>query len=264
MCRIKFNNQAVPVSLDPNMIDYLRVSDRFLDRNIVDNMPVSSQFSFGARGQSSDGEYPEDFDFSDVVLKYINHILMEEDVEDKTCMFQESAALQAAEKSFYEVLGEQYPASTDYQLLPNLDLKTESPDDKVFGELKSYCGSGDMGALCLDWHTDPNWNGIDGHHVTDPDIFRDKESAMQFKKGVEEARKFLPSGSKLIVDMKYDKSVEKEQKEGPTSMVVKVEKNINNEESSDLSRERRIHTMRAWGCKTNGAASNPPFILNQV
>ncbi|KAK4383476.1 Scarecrow-like protein 14 [Sesamum angolense] len=136
MSRIKFNNQAVPVSPDPNMIDYLRVSDRFLDRNNVDNMPVSSQFSFDAPSQSSEGEYPEDFDFSDVVLKYINHILMEEDVEDKTCMFQESAALHAAEKSFYEVLGEQYPASTDYQLLPNLDLNTESPDDKFSGELK--------------------------------------------------------------------------------------------------------------------------------
>ncbi|KAL0299184.1 UNVERIFIED_CONTAM: Scarecrow-like protein 14 [Sesamum radiatum] len=270
MSRIKFNNQAVPVSPDPNMIDYLRVSDRFLDRNNVDNMPVSSQFSFDAPGQSSEGEYPEDFDFSDVVLKYINHILMEEDVEDKTCMFQESAALQAAEKSFYDVLGEQYPASTDDQLLPNLDLNTESPDDKFSGELKSYCGSGDMGALCPDWHTDPNCNGIDGHHVTGnfvsqsisqssysssssndtivdgpmdspvstlkvPDIFRDNESAMQFKKGVEEARKFLPSGSKLIVD----KSVEKEQKEGHTSMVVKVEKNINSEESSNLSRGKK-------------------------
>ncbi|KAL0303731.1 UNVERIFIED_CONTAM: Scarecrow-like protein 14 [Sesamum radiatum] len=256
------------------MIDYLRVSDRFLDGNIADSMPVSSQFSIDARGQLSEGEYPEDFDFSDVVLKYINHILMEEDVEDKACMFQESAALQAAEKSFYEVLGEQYPASTDYRLLPNLDLNTESPDDKFSGELKSYCGSGDIRALCPDWHTDPNRSGIDGHHVAGnlvsqsvslssysssnsydtmvdgpmdspvstlrvPDIFRDSESAMQFKKGVEEARKFLPSGSELIVDMKSDKSVEKEQKEGPTSTVVKVEKNINNEESCDLSRGKK-------------------------
>ncbi|KAL2227502.1 scarecrow-like protein 14 [Sesamum indicum] len=273
MSRIKFNNKAVPVSPDPNMIEYLRVSDRFLDRNVVDNMPVSSQFSFDARGPSSEGEYPVDFDFSDVVLKYINHILMEEEVEDKTCMFQESAALQAAEKSFYEVLGEQYPASTDYQLLPNLDLNTESPDDKFSGELKSYCGSGDMGALCTDWHTDPYYDRIGGHHVTGnlvsqsvslssyssssndtiidgpidspvstlkvPHIFGGNESAMQFKKGVEEARKFLPSGSKLIVDMKYDKSVEKKQKEGRTSMVVKVEKNINNDESSDLSRGKK-------------------------
>ncbi|EPS64949.1 hypothetical protein M569_09830, partial [Genlisea aurea] len=51
---------------------------------------------------------PEDCDFSDEVLKYINHILMEEDVEEKTCMFQESAALLAAEKSLYEVIGQPY------------------------------------------------------------------------------------------------------------------------------------------------------------
>ncbi|GAB2302565.1 hypothetical protein Dimus_036571 [Dionaea muscipula] len=51
----------------------------------------------------------EDCDFSDEVLRYINQILMEEDVEDKGCMLQESLELQAAEKSLYEAIGEKYP-----------------------------------------------------------------------------------------------------------------------------------------------------------
>ncbi|KAI3458684.1 hypothetical protein Pfo_015349 [Paulownia fortunei] len=281
MSGIKFSNQAVPVFPDPDMINNLRVSDRFVNGNIADNMPISSQFNFEVRGQSSEADSPEDFDFSDVVLKYINHILMEEDVEDKTCMFQESAALQAAEKSFYEVLGEQYPASRDYQLVPHLDQSIESPDEKFFGELKSYCGPGDTETLCPDCHTDPNCNGFDRHNVPSnvvsqstsqlsyssssssgtiidgpmdspvstlkiPDIFSDNVSAMQFKKGVEEARKFLPSGSNLIVDMKYDESVEKEQKEGSTNRVVKMKKKFDNE-FLDLSRGKKNPYQESMG-----------------
>ncbi|KDP42247.1 hypothetical protein JCGZ_02977 [Jatropha curcas] len=45
-------------------------------------------------------------DFSQAVLKYINDILMEEDLQDKPCMLQDSLALQAAEKSLYDVLGQ--------------------------------------------------------------------------------------------------------------------------------------------------------------
>ncbi|XP_050236172.1 scarecrow-like protein 14 [Mercurialis annua] len=43
------------------------------------------------------------------VLKYINDMLMEEDLEGKTCMLEDSLSLQAAEKSFYDVLGQEYP-----------------------------------------------------------------------------------------------------------------------------------------------------------
>ncbi|MBA0707932.1 hypothetical protein Golax_019939 [Gossypium laxum] len=51
--------------------------------------------------------------FANEMLKYINEMLMEEDMEEKTCMLQDCLALQAAEKSFYEVLGHEYPLSTD-------------------------------------------------------------------------------------------------------------------------------------------------------
>ncbi|XP_010535475.1 PREDICTED: scarecrow-like protein 30 [Tarenaya hassleriana] len=42
-----------------------------------------------------------------VVLKYINDMLMEEDLEGQSCMLQDSLALQAAERSFYEALHDQ-------------------------------------------------------------------------------------------------------------------------------------------------------------
>lgn len=202
--RINFKNHVVPIFRDPDMINNLRANDS-------SDMPISSEFNF----DSSEGDSPEDFDFSDVVLKYINHILMEEDVEDKTCMFQESAALQEAEKSFYEVLGGQHPpASIDCQLVPVFDQSVESPDEKLFGEFRNYCAPNDVESLCPDWYNDhvfvsqstsqsSHSSSSDGpvdspvSTLNIPGLFSVNEPFMQFKKGAEEARKFLPSGSNL-------------------------------------------------------------------
>ncbi|KAG8390853.1 hypothetical protein BUALT_Bualt01G0126800 [Buddleja alternifolia] len=273
---IRFTNQAVPVLPDPNLIKNLRVNDMFLDGSIGDVIPASRHLNLDAQVQSSEGDSPEDFDFSDVVLKYINHILMEEDVEDKACMFQESAALQAAEKSFYEALGEQYPTSIDFEHVPNSDQSIENHGENVFGEVKNYYGSGYSETLCPDWSFDPSSSRFDKHHVTVssasrstsrssysyssssssgtiidgpidspvstlriPDIFSDSPSALQFKRGVEEASKFLPNGSNLIVDLTYDQPLETDQKGGSANMVVKVEKRFDNEESFDLSRGKK-------------------------
>ncbi|KAF5767170.1 putative transcription factor GRAS family [Helianthus annuus] len=71
------------------------LDELFTDWNLV-NQPT--------RLPDSDGDVNEDSDFSDLVLNYINQMLMEEDIVEKNCMFQESAALQAAEKSFYNAL----------------------------------------------------------------------------------------------------------------------------------------------------------------
>ncbi|XP_011085020.1 scarecrow-like protein 14 [Sesamum indicum] len=269
---IILNKQAIPLFPGPNLINNVRVSNKFLTGSHADVVPVSSHLNFDAQVQSAEGDAPEDLDFSDVVLKYINHILMEEDVEEKACMFQESAALQAAERSFYEVIGEKYPASADYQHVPKLDHSFENPDEKIFVVSNDCCGSGDMETLCPDWNSDHNWNRFYGHCDTVdvvstsqssyssssssgtikegpidspvstlriPDIFTDGQSAIQFKKGVEEASKFLPNGSNLIVDLGYDELSVKEQKEGSASLIVKVEKKTANEEFVDGSRGKK-------------------------
>ncbi|KAL0382037.1 UNVERIFIED_CONTAM: Scarecrow-like protein 14 [Sesamum calycinum] len=258
---IILNKQAIPLFPGQNLINNVRVSNKFLTGSHADVITVSSHLNFDAQAQSAEGDAPEDLDFSDVVLKYINHILMEEDVEEKACMFQESAALQAAERSFYEVIGEKYPASADYQHVAKLDHSFENPD---------CCGSGDMETLCPDWNSDRNCRY--GHYDTVdvvstsqssyssssssgtiiefpidspvstlriPDIFTDGQSAIQFKKGAEEASKFLPNGSNLIVDLGYDELSGKEQNEGSASLVVKVEKKTANEEFVDGSRGKK-------------------------
>ncbi|CAN8287354.1 unnamed protein product [Cochlearia groenlandica] len=86
----------------------------------------------------------DDFDFSDAVLGYISQILMEEDIDGKACMLQESLDLESAERSLYEAIGKKYPPSPE----PNLALsgdhvvpnsyavadRVSSGDGFIFGE----------------------------------------------------------------------------------------------------------------------------------
>ncbi|KAK3405128.1 hypothetical protein EUGRSUZ_K01383 [Eucalyptus grandis] len=65
--------------------------------HLVDVAPFSNE--------CRDAPDTEETEFSDAVFEYISRILMEEDIEEKTCMLQDSLDLLSAEKSFYEVLG---------------------------------------------------------------------------------------------------------------------------------------------------------------
>ncbi|KAG6436534.1 hypothetical protein SASPL_101435 [Salvia splendens] len=226
---MRSNKEALHVFPTPNLINDLRISDRFSNGNRTDNSRhMSNQFSFDTRVQS-----PEDIDFRDEVLKFINHILMEEEVEDETCMFQESAALQAAEKSFYEVLGEQCPALSDNQQAPNPDQGVES---KFLEESRgSVYDPSDVESFSPDWFYNGNNITVNDPHSTcrslyitsssnatladgpfsspvSPlkisDVFSEQELAMQFMKGAEEANKFLDCGSNLIMSIINDESRE--------------------------------------------------------
>lgn len=82
---------------------------------------------------TSDGDSPLDSETIDcyhAVLKYIHDILMEDGLGDKTCMLQDSLALQAAEKSLYDVIGEEYPSSSDH-LPPCLIHINERQDENL-------------------------------------------------------------------------------------------------------------------------------------
>ncbi|XVE59275.1 hypothetical protein DITRI_Ditri05aG0032900 [Diplodiscus trichospermus] len=93
------------------------------------NLPV--QVASSSLGSNSNGDSPygsENLDFSYAVLKYINDVLMEEDLEDRPCMLQDCLALQAAEESFNDVLAETYPPSSDH-FQHNFD--NECPNDPI-------------------------------------------------------------------------------------------------------------------------------------
>ncbi|KAG2320175.1 hypothetical protein Bca52824_013388 [Brassica carinata] len=148
----------------------------------------------------------DDSEFSDSVLRYISQVLMEEDMEEKPCMFHDALALQAAEKSLYEALGEQYPSSMDHGASYPEKLKialmvlfqvvvalvtTQAPPLPLIH----------TGALMSTSRSNSLTTGGGNSASFGSSMFKDSELAMQFKRGVDEASKFLPKSSQLFIDV---------------------------------------------------------------
>lgn len=240
--------------------------------------PIPHNFS-----SSSVGFESSDDSDSDDVLKYISQMLMEEDMEEKPCMFHDALALQAAEKPFYDALGEKYPPSPNQH--PLIDHYVYSPDDHSLGPTSDFIASSSSCSPISTNSVDPvmvaesiennnpsivqtqtslvesysqpsslsPWSfgsssALDGtpsnrstvSNVGLPmgiNIFSDRESIIQFQKGVEEASKFLPKNSNLVIDLE-NITFPNETKE-TTPLVVKKEKD---EHSPDGSKGRKIHS----------------------
>ncbi|XP_026663302.2 scarecrow-like protein 9 [Phoenix dactylifera] len=183
------------------------------------------------------GDSPEDCEiFSDVALNYISRMLMEEDIDEKVNSYQEESALQAAEKPFYEILGQTYPPSPDQ---PPLDSQRsiESPDESSNSNYGNSSSGGNSSRV-VDNGWAPDFHGyqqsqsftvsldhtsqsplsssssvgnaveaveealISGSRL--PDLLIESLPAWQFRRGVEEARKFLPSNARLKIDREAD------------------------------------------------------------
>lgn len=229
----------------------------------------------------------EDCDFSDEVLKYINQMLMEEDMEDKTCMLQESLELQVAEKSFYDVLGKKYPPSPEV----NHDFSVpygEIPDDGFYGNGSNYITSSSnsgfygSGSNCITSSSNSGGYFSDGTLIQSPggymsqfqglppysisqssygsstrvssldglvdspssschvpDLSTESRSVWQFNKGVEEASRFLPGETNLVVDLDANWLSAQASRVGTDEEAVKVEKKDDGEYSPDGSRGRK-------------------------
>ncbi|XP_065853050.1 scarecrow-like protein 9 [Euphorbia lathyris] len=173
-----------------------------------------------SNGISHEDESPEDCDFSDTVLRYINQILMEEDREDNTCTFQDSLDLQAAERSFYEVLGKNYPPSPDPNLVSLIQNEKHQPYESITSDSTNYnyssTGYFNGNTISSNSFSPQNLstsgtsqvsysssnsviNSIDGLIDSPSGTFPlENQSISQFIKGVEEANKFLPSGANFF------------------------------------------------------------------
>ncbi|XP_065870701.1 scarecrow-like protein 9 [Euphorbia lathyris] len=220
---LKLNDEILSALSDQSHLSGLNLSNNFVSHNYANILPLppdsipstsNSALSFSL---NHDGDLHEDCDFSDVVLKYISEMLMEEDIEEKTCMFQESsAALQAAEKSLYELIGEKYPPSLNDESVPHLGQNQKRANESYFNYTSSSSSSGDVNEYKPSRYTSQSasqssyssgnssgavFDGIvDSPMSTLSEIFSDSDSIMQFKKGFEEASKFLPHGS-LFTDL---------------------------------------------------------------
>ncbi|KAI3447700.1 hypothetical protein Pfo_004365 [Paulownia fortunei] len=232
-------------------------SSSFQDHSIGGAHLLPNQPFSNGTVSSSFVDIDDDCDFSDAVLRYIDQMLMEEDMEDKTHMLQESLDFQAKEKSFYEVLGKKYPPSPQ----PESALTSqygESADDYSYGNRHNSTTSSSDGSGYLIDVVDPSWinsrmdyvtslvrchttypvsnsyisssnslnNVMDGFSDSpiSPLQIRDMHSESQlvwnFRKGFDEASKFLPSGSKLLVNVGINGLLAQDPKEGE----IKVEK----------------------------------------
>lgn len=212
---------------------------------------------------------PDDQDF-DPVLKFLNQILMEENMEEKPSMFHDPLALRATEKSLYDVIGQKYPPSPYHAV--NFDGQSSDSPDSFFSE---YTNSSNGGSSSIDpqWVVDPgdyNYSVEQGHgqpilpgsflaessqslfgtinSSSDngntnmssfgnasllQNLFSDSESIMQFRRGMEEASKFLPTSNQLIIDL--DKYVLPQKSEDITQpAVIKVEKDESDDSLNGL------------------------------
>uniref|UniRef100_A0A1D1YLD4 Scarecrow-like protein 9 n=2 Tax=Anthurium amnicola TaxID=1678845 RepID=A0A1D1YLD4_9ARAE len=238
----------------------------FSEDNLVDPSDLAHGDSMPPECIYHQGVSPEDSEiFSDIALTYISKMLMEEDMDDKVYMPQEGPALQAAEKPFYDILGEKYPPSPDRP--PLYAYSSGSPDDSSSGHCGNSFSSGSShGGGCpfdLGEHPSPQigcfsadccpqfsfsssnsvCNVLDSVEVPQfvtgrvNNLFTESQSAWQFKRGVEEASKFLPDQNKLVIDLESTNLVlPKDQNVG----LVKVK--VENEEKGNFpngSRNRK-------------------------
>ncbi|RZC78889.1 hypothetical protein C5167_003115 [Papaver somniferum] len=185
-----------------------------LDQNFMDQTTIIN--STGTHTTSLNIDPEEDstgeFDFSDV-----------------------TSALQAAEKPFYEILGEKYPTSPDCNTelqvenfthysscnnavetnwIDELERIVEPSVGKVQLVSDAYCESGlirqSNPQLSYKHSTDFN-SVVEGQvespvgKVQVPDVYCESELMRQYRKGVEEANKFPPNGNNLILNFELER-----------------------------------------------------------
>lgn len=223
--------------------------------------PINPEGNPSSAHQSSPGgDSPEDFEiFSDISLNYISRMLMEEDIDEKVSNYQEESALRAAEKPFYEILGQKYPPSPDRPPLYS-QHGLESPDESSHSNYgNSNSGSNSSGVTDNGWAHDfsfeyqqsqafaasfehPYQSSLSSYNSVGnvaealdpeslistsslPDLLIESLPAWQFRRGVEEARRFLPSNDKLIIDLEANgvSSLPQDPKAAGSFVGVKVE-----------------------------------------
>ncbi|KAJ1261209.1 hypothetical protein BS78_09G010700 [Paspalum vaginatum] len=123
---------------------------------------------------------------SNMTLDYINRLLME-DTDDKTSEYQLHETLQAAEKPFYDILGQAYPSSTKEAV-----IRRESQVDCPECNYSEWaCSSFDSDIL-----------GPQGMHQVANDLASESgQLSLQFERGAEEANKLVPSIENLMADL---------------------------------------------------------------
>ncbi|XP_074289983.1 scarecrow-like protein 33 [Silene latifolia] len=262
-----------------NLFNYKDQSQDLSSLNLPSPLPDPTQYNMGTFSRASPGvEFSDDSDDSDDVLKYIREMLMEEDMEEKPCMFHDPLALQVAERPFYDALGTKYPHSPNQHPLSD-DHFVDSPDDPSWNSASGLTGASFSSGLvnAVEPVTPVESNESEGYRpwfgqITPVEsssqpvalsqsmssfglpmgmnIFSEQESIMQFQKGMEEASKFLPKNNNIVIDLE-NFNFPDETKQATTA-VVKKEK-VHSREGDEFdegrsSKQSAVSTEEAELC----------------
>ncbi|XP_031254987.1 scarecrow-like protein 30 [Pistacia vera] len=206
MNEMKFDHHgSVSSYSNQNLVNGFKLNHDSIDHHppILHTNPPSD--SFPSWDSGSDGDSPDSSDHSTAVLKYISEILMEEDLEGKPCMLQDCLALQAEEKSFYDVLGQKYPPSPNH-VLPSLRKYLENPDDK-FPRSSSSTDS------CDSYYSSTNLIDSPESTFLVPNMFSEMQmqSSNQFSGEVGEASNFILNLDSVVFAPKSSPPLHREQ-----------------------------------------------------
>ncbi|KAB2028370.1 hypothetical protein ES319_D05G095200v1 [Gossypium barbadense] len=135
--RFNFDNGSEPMYTNHNLVNGFK-----------EGSPESPDGYASSSGSCVQGHPLDNIPFANDMLKYINEMLMEEDLQEKSCMLQDCLALQAAEKSIYEVLGHQYPLSLHpISPFPDDNLTQTSNSCNITGTNSVKSSTGMYGSL---------------------------------------------------------------------------------------------------------------------
>ncbi|KAI6686845.1 hypothetical protein NL676_032758 [Syzygium grande] len=242
----KYNAPSVPINLDGDL-DLPSTNKR-------PHLGMICHFTSSNEGLNEGGKslsLSDHRDSADPVLKYINQMLMEENMEEQPWVVPNITVLRHMEKSLYDALGKKYPDSPE---------QTERIDTNQVinsSSLNPWGSSGDQGSngttntssnschpLDPNLHDDSEGNDYASIHAKSPgDVvlqsnvdckfqsssnsvnslpkYGDKfcylapsellirhifnnESVLQFNRGLEEARKFIPSNIHITINQEKD------------------------------------------------------------
>ena len=148
-----FNHGSATLLSKQDLANRFKVNHEFFQEPFLPTNPLQDpgdDSSPSSTGTSLEGDPADSGEISNATLKYLNEMLMEENLEAKPCMLQDCLALQAAEKSFYEVLGQKYPS------YPCFDQNTGSPDGYFDGS-SSVDSSNSYSITSADNLGESNW-----------------------------------------------------------------------------------------------------------
>nr|XP_043631428.1 scarecrow-like protein 9 [Erigeron canadensis]XP_043631429.1 scarecrow-like protein 9 [Erigeron canadensis] len=264
---LKFNGSPNIIS-DQRFLNAMNLNETFLDRNTVNHDHILQERPDPSFSLSSSSNLNEEFDLSDVVFKYINQMLMEEDIGEKTCMLHGSAALEAAEKSFYDALMvNEPPFCSSHPTVPLYDNDGGNEitargyscfDANGFGNGTSLsCDVSDYDShlvpsvsVNLDSQSvSRSSNGSSSGNSCVIDCFADSPvsvqsvSVTQYQKGVGESSRFpLSSGKNLdqLGTVEADSVVIKAEKKHEVNSIAEESRGKKNPYSKDLVEDGRI------------------------